>query len=310
MRALADTHGQPVSLIGWSLGGIYARELAKLHPDRDALRRHARHALHRPSEGDQRLAHLRAAQPEQGRRRRADGARSARPPPVPTTSIYSRSDGIVSWRCSLNEPARWPRTSRCLRATSAWASIRSRSTRSPIGWRSRPATGGRSTSHGARRWFFPAPAHPDAPAAAALTRTAAAAMQIAANGIRLEVEDHGSPQGEPLLLIMGLGMQLLGWHEDLVDLPRAARLSRHPLRQPRHRPEPELRSTSACRTSASTRCATRSACGVKSPYTLADMAADTRRHPRCARHRRGARLRRVDGRDDRPAHGGAMRRRA
>ena len=41
-------------------------------------------------------------------------------------------------------------------------------------------------------------------------------MQIAANGIALEVEDHGSPQGEPLLLIMGLGMQLLGWHEDFV----------------------------------------------------------------------------------------------
>ena len=27
-----------------------------------------------------------------------------KPPPVPTTSIYSRSDGIVSWRCSLNDP--------------------------------------------------------------------------------------------------------------------------------------------------------------------------------------------------------------
>jgi len=35
-------------------------------------------------------------------------------------------------------------------------------------------------------------------------------MQVSANGIRLEVEDHGSPQGEPLLLVMGLGMQLLG----------------------------------------------------------------------------------------------------
>ena len=32
IRALAERHGQPVSLIGWSLGGIYARELAKLHP--------------------------------------------------------------------------------------------------------------------------------------------------------------------------------------------------------------------------------------------------------------------------------------
>jgi hypothetical protein len=28
----------------------------------------------------------------------------SKPPPVPTTSIYSRSDGIVSWRCSINAP--------------------------------------------------------------------------------------------------------------------------------------------------------------------------------------------------------------
>src|SRR5690349_9999242 len=43
------------------------------------------------------------------------------------------------------------------------------------------------------------------------------AMQIRANGIRLEVEEHGPRGGEPLLLIMGLGMQLLGWHEDFVQ---------------------------------------------------------------------------------------------
>ncbi len=42
-------------------------------------------------------------------------------------------------------------------------------------------------------------------------------MKIASNGLQLEVEDHGPPDGEPLLLIMGLGMQLLGWHEGLVE---------------------------------------------------------------------------------------------
>ncbi len=42
-------------------------------------------------------------------------------------------------------------------------------------------------------------------------------MQIGANGITLEVEDHGSPANEPLLLIMGLGMQLVAWPEGLVD---------------------------------------------------------------------------------------------
>jgi hypothetical protein len=26
-------------------------------------------------------------------------------PPVPTTSIYSKSDGVVAWRCSVNEPS-------------------------------------------------------------------------------------------------------------------------------------------------------------------------------------------------------------
>jgi len=42
-------------------------------------------------------------------------------------------------------------------------------------------------------------------------------MKISANGLQLEVEDHGLPDGEPLLLVMGLGMQLVGWHDDLVQ---------------------------------------------------------------------------------------------
>jgi pimeloyl-ACP methyl ester carboxylesterase len=41
-------------------------------------------------------------------------------------------------------------------------------------------------------------------------------MQLATNGISLEVEDHGSVQGEPLLLVMGLGMQLVAWHAEFV----------------------------------------------------------------------------------------------
>jgi pimeloyl-ACP methyl ester carboxylesterase len=42
-------------------------------------------------------------------------------------------------------------------------------------------------------------------------------MQLRANGITLEVEAFGPPSAEPLLLIMGLGMQLLAWHEDFVQ---------------------------------------------------------------------------------------------
>lgn len=43
-------------------------------------------------------------------------------------------------------------------------------------------------------------------------------MQIVANGLRLEVDDQGPVAGEPLLLVMGLGMQLTAWPQALVDL--------------------------------------------------------------------------------------------
>ncbi len=42
-------------------------------------------------------------------------------------------------------------------------------------------------------------------------------MQIVANGIGIEVDDRGLPGGEPLLLVMGLGMQLTAWPEELVQ---------------------------------------------------------------------------------------------
>lgn len=43
-------------------------------------------------------------------------------------------------------------------------------------------------------------------------------MQVSANGVRLEVEVHGPDTGEPLLMIMGLGMQLVAWPDGLVEL--------------------------------------------------------------------------------------------
>ncbi len=42
-------------------------------------------------------------------------------------------------------------------------------------------------------------------------------MRIQAGGTALEVEIHGPADGEPLLLIMGLGMQLIAWRDGLVD---------------------------------------------------------------------------------------------
>jgi pimeloyl-ACP methyl ester carboxylesterase len=42
-------------------------------------------------------------------------------------------------------------------------------------------------------------------------------MQVSANGVRIEVDIHGPDSGEPLLLIMGLGMQLIAWPEGFVE---------------------------------------------------------------------------------------------
>ncbi len=43
-------------------------------------------------------------------------------------------------------------------------------------------------------------------------------MHITANGLQIEIDVQGPANGPPLLLIMGLGMPLLGWPEELVAL--------------------------------------------------------------------------------------------
>jgi pimeloyl-ACP methyl ester carboxylesterase len=37
LSALFERHNSRVSIIGWSLGGLYARELARLHPEQVRL---------------------------------------------------------------------------------------------------------------------------------------------------------------------------------------------------------------------------------------------------------------------------------
>jgi pimeloyl-ACP methyl ester carboxylesterase len=43
-------------------------------------------------------------------------------------------------------------------------------------------------------------------------------LKVQSNGIELEVEERGPAAGPPMLLIMGLGMQLTGWPEDFVRM--------------------------------------------------------------------------------------------
>lgn len=106
---LVDLHrrhgGRKVSLLGWSLGGIYARELAKLRP---ALTRCVV-TLGTPFTGHPRATNAwRFFELVSGQTVADDHAlmeQIRQPPPVPTTSIYSKTDGVVAWRCSVNEPS-------------------------------------------------------------------------------------------------------------------------------------------------------------------------------------------------------------
>jgi pimeloyl-ACP methyl ester carboxylesterase len=100
LTALAERSGGPVSVVGWSLGGIYARELARQLPA------HVRQVISLGSP-------FALTDPRQSRADRAYQSRSylhaapgrvptpeqvARPIAVPSAAVYSRRDGIVSWQ--------------------------------------------------------------------------------------------------------------------------------------------------------------------------------------------------------------------
>ena len=103
VRALHAADGAKISLVGWSLGGIYARELAKEMPDRVRCVI----TLGSPFAGPARATNAGWLFERVSGHPEPDAAMQAAlrlAPPLPTTSIYSRSDGIVAWQCSLNPP--------------------------------------------------------------------------------------------------------------------------------------------------------------------------------------------------------------
>ncbi|MCZ6830192.1 MAG: alpha/beta fold hydrolase [Gammaproteobacteria bacterium] len=100
ISSLADTSGGPVTLIGHSLGGIYARELAKEIPQqiRQVISLGSPFGEGRDSGSyPRRLFSLLNPDEEVT----IDRYLLVDPPPVPTTSVYSRADGVVNWRTAL-----------------------------------------------------------------------------------------------------------------------------------------------------------------------------------------------------------------
>ncbi len=166
---VATHHRQRVSLIGWSLGGIYAREIAKEQPE------HARCVitLGTPFTGHPRATNAwRFYEMVSGQSVHdpvlMDQIRQ--PPSCPTTSIYSKTDGVVAWQCSLNPQA--PHAENIEVHAShigmgmnplALYAVADRLAQDPQDWQ-------RFDANGARRWFFKTTHHSPLQAAARARR--------------------------------------------------------------------------------------------------------------------------------------------
>ena len=106
VRSLMQRRGKPTTLIGWSLGGFYAREVAKKAPSlvrqvitlatpfADGAERTNVGWIYRWINGREPVLEAQLA------------ARLRTPASVPTTCVYSRSDGVVAWQSCLDEHAR------------------------------------------------------------------------------------------------------------------------------------------------------------------------------------------------------------
>lgn len=98
VRSLAAAHGQRVQLVGWSLGGVLAREIAREAPE--AVSQVI--TLGSPVVGGPKYTVFAALYHRQGLNldelaAAADAREAQRALPCPVTAIYARRDGIVAW---------------------------------------------------------------------------------------------------------------------------------------------------------------------------------------------------------------------
>ena len=105
---LAEIHassGRKVSLVGWSLGGVYARDLALHAPDmvRCVVTLGSPFANDVRATNATRLYEALSGEVVGGDPELVDAIGGDLP--VPTTSIYSRADGVVNWHTCLLRPS-------------------------------------------------------------------------------------------------------------------------------------------------------------------------------------------------------------
>lgn len=102
LAELAERHQRKVSLIGWSLGGVFAREMARRAPDKSR----SVITLGSPFAGEPKASNAWQLYERASQRKVEDWPQRELmrlPPPVPSTAIFSRSDGIVAWQGCLEQ---------------------------------------------------------------------------------------------------------------------------------------------------------------------------------------------------------------
>ncbi len=147
VRELGDAHGRKISLVGWSLGGLYARQLAKMMPDRVR----SVITLGSPFAGNPKTTNAwRVYELASGRRADEEEARFGgsleETPPVPTTAIFSRTDGICAWQGCMEKPSALSENIEVESSIAAWDITPRWSTPWRNVWPSLKANGPRSTA--------------------------------------------------------------------------------------------------------------------------------------------------------------------
>jgi hypothetical protein len=102
-EAYAQT-GRKVSLVGWSLGGVFARYLSLVMPDkvRSVITLGSPFATDIHATKAKKLYDLLS---QEGPAKPGDLEKIAGDLPVPNTSIYTKLDGIVNWKTCIAKPA-------------------------------------------------------------------------------------------------------------------------------------------------------------------------------------------------------------
>jgi pimeloyl-ACP methyl ester carboxylesterase len=102
IKSLAAKHNAEVSLVGWSRGGIMAREIARQVPEGVRMVITLGSPFADPTANN--VGVIWKLVTGEDVPRPPSGFRDfAKPIPVPATAIYTRADGVVSWRACLEQ---------------------------------------------------------------------------------------------------------------------------------------------------------------------------------------------------------------